>query len=109
MLPALSNGQEASHRARDLEELQNGGVKTYTNAQVRQIDENQVIFTDDSGNEIVVRDDLLVAATGQRPAGIELYTELEDMGIRVERAGDSLGTGNLRTNALSGFMIGYHS
>lgn len=109
MLPALSNGQEASHRARDLEELQNSGVKTYTNAQVRQIDENQVIFTDDNGNECAVRDDLLVAATGQRPAGIELYTELEDMGIRVERAGDSLGMGNLRTNALSGFMIGYHS
>ncbi len=109
MLPTLSNGQEASHRARDLEELENGGVKAYTSAQVKLVKENEVIFTDSTGNEITVADDLLIAATGQRPAGNELFAELEELGIRVERAGDSLGMGNLRTNVLSGFMIGYHS
>lgn len=109
MLPSLSNGQESSHRARDLEELENGGVQTYTSAQIKSIGKETVTFTDNQGNEITLKDDLLIVATGQRPAGNDLYNAIENMDIRIEKVGDALGIGNLRTNALSGFMAGYHA
>jgi len=64
--------------------------------------------TDKDGNSVKISDDILITATGQRPEGDALYTELENEGIRVERAGDTLGMGNLRTNALSGFFVGYN-
>ena len=109
MLPTLSNGQESSHRARDLEDLDKGGVKAFTSAKVISAENGYVTFLDKEGTEHKLKDDLLITATGQRPAEDALYKELEALNLRVERAGDALGMGNLRTNAQSGFRVGYNA
>ncbi len=109
MLPTLSNGQEASHRMRDLEELEKGGVKAYTNASVQEVRANVVTYKDADGKMKSIEADLVITATGQRPAGGQLEEALLDLGIEVEKAGDAIAMGNLRINALSGFMAGYHA
>ncbi|MCI8327781.1 MAG: FAD-dependent oxidoreductase [Lachnospiraceae bacterium] len=109
MLPTLSNGQEASHRMRDLEELEKGGVNAQTGAAVKKIEKNGVHYQDKEGNMQFVEDDILITATGQRPAGGTLEEELIEAGIEVQPAGDAIAMGNLRVNALSGFMAGYYA
>lgn len=109
MLPSLANGQEASHRMRDLEELKMGGVNAQTSAAVKKIEANGVFYQDKDGNMQFVEDDLLITATGQRPAGSALADELTEMGIEVQAAGDAIAMGNLRINTLSGFMAGYYA
>ena len=109
MLPKLSNGQEASHRMRDMEELEKGGVNAYTGAAVKKVESNGVSYQDKDGIMQFVEDDILIAATGQRPAGGALEEALVEMGIEVSKAGDAIAMGNLRINTLSGFMAGYHA
>ncbi len=109
MLPTLSNGQEASHRMRDLEELDKGGVDAHTNAAVQEVKPNGVSYKDADGSMKFVEADMIITATGQRPAGGDLEEALLDLGIEVEKAGDAIAMGNLRINALSGFMAGYHA
>lgn len=109
MLPTLSNGQESSHRMRDLEELEKGGVDAHTNAAVQNVEKNGVSYKDADGKMKFVEADMVITATGQRPAGGTLETDLIDLGIEVEKAGDAIAMGNLRINALSGFMAGYHA
>lgn len=109
MLPTLSNGQESSHRMRDLEELEKGGVNAQTSASIKKIEVNGVQYQDKEGNTQFVEDDILITATGQRPAGGTLADDLINLGIEVQTAGDAIAMGNLRINALSGFMAGYHA
>ncbi|SCP98396.1 NAD(P)/FAD-dependent oxidoreductase [Anaerobium acetethylicum] len=108
MLSSVSNGQEASHRMRDLEILETSGVKIHTLARVEEVSEQGVYFTDKDGELQFVESDFVVASTGQRPTGSILYDALEEKGLRVERTGDAIAMGNIRTNVLSGFLVGYN-
>lgn len=94
---------------RDMEELEKGGVNAYTGAAVKKVESNGVSYQDKDGIMQFVEDDILIAATGQRPAGGALEEALVEMGIEVARAGDAIAMGNLRINTLSGFMAGYHA
>ena len=109
MLPTLSNGQESSHRMRDLEELEKGGVDAHTKAVVQKVEKGGVFYEDENGDEHFVESDMVITATGQRPAGGDLEESLIDLGVEVAKAGDAIAMGNLRINALSGFMAGYHA
>ena len=107
MLATLANGQEASHRARDLDTLKNGGVVMNTLASVKKVTDTAVEFVDSEGNAQSVPADLVIVATGQRPVGGELFAALEEKGIRVEKAGDAVAMGNFLSNVQSGFAAGY--
>ena len=94
---------------RDLEELDKGGVDAHTNAAVQEVMPNGVSYKDADGSMKFAEADMIITATGQRPAGGDLEEKLLDLGIEVEKAGDAIAMGNLRINALSGFMAGYHA
>lgn len=107
MLASLANGQEGSHRARDLDTLTNAGVAMNTSCSVKKVTETAVEFADAEGNMHSADADVVIVATGQRPVGADMAAALEAKGIRVEKAGDSVAMGNLMNNVRSGFMAGY--
>ena len=107
MLPTLSNGQEATHRTRDLGILKASGSPLYTQAKVQEVTGEGVVFTDAGGVTRTEVCDVVITCTGQRPAGGELFDALCARGYDVVKAGDALGMGNIRSNVRSGFLIGY--
>ena len=109
MLPTLSGNQETSHRMRDLAELEKGGVHALTSVTVTEVTPEGVKYQTPDGNMTFVADDMLITATGQRPAGGALAEELDALGIETAKAGDAIQMGNLRINTRSGFMTGYYA
>ncbi len=107
MLDTVANGQEGTHRTRDLEIMKENGVDIQTRATIQKVTELGVEYTDKDGNDCLAEADLIVVSTGQRPVGGELAEELENMGITVKRAGDALQLGKIRSNVRSGFLAGY--
>lgn len=109
MLPKLSGNQEAYHRMRDLAELETGGVKALTSVAVKEITPEGVSWQNPDGSTDFAGDDILVTATGQRPAVDGLADDLDALGIETVKAGDAIQMGNLRVNTKSGFMAGYYA
>lgn len=107
MLDSISNGQESSHKARDIEILKNNEVAIHTLSAVQKVDKNVVTYKNVEGYTCYEEADIVITATGLRPNGAKLYDALSDAGIRVEMAGDAAAIGNIRTNVLSGFRVGY--
>ncbi|MFZ5974722.1 MAG: FAD-dependent oxidoreductase, partial [Bacillota bacterium] len=109
MLDKVSGGQEGTHRTRDLEIMKQGGVNIQTLATVQKVTEAGVEYIDKEGKACRADADLVVVSTGQRPVGIELAQALEERGINVKRAGDSMQIGKIRSNIRSGFLAGYNA
>lgn len=107
MLGQVASGQEGTHRTRDLEIMEKGGVNIQTLAAVQSVSDAGVAYTDKDGVSCLAEADLVVVSTGQRPAGADLALALEEKGIAVKRAGDAVAIGKIRTNVRSGFLAGY--
>ncbi len=107
MLGQVAAGQEASHRTRDLETMEKGGVNIQTLAAVQSVSDAGVAYTDKDGASRFAEADLVVVSTGQRPVGADLALALEEKGIKVTRAGDAMAIGKILTNVRSGFLAGY--
>lgn len=107
MLPNISNGQEGTHRTRDLNILKEAEANIQTLAKVQKVNDDSVEYIDKDGNACVASADMIVVSTGQRPAGQELYDALVEMDLHPVFAGDAIRMGNLRHNVRSGFLLGY--
>lgn len=107
MTPVLSAGQEATHRERDLATLKEKGADLQVCAKVSSIEADYVNYTDSEGTPRRAKADLIVLATGQRPAGSELFEALSAKGVDAVLCGDSMEQGNIRTNIAAGFKAGY--
>ncbi len=107
MLGQVAAGQEASHRTRDLETMEKGGVNIQTLAAVQSVSDAGVAYTDKDGASRFAEADLVVVSTGQRPVGADLALALEEKGIKVTRAGDAMAIGKILANVRSGFLAGY--
>ncbi|MGI6150452.1 MAG: FAD-dependent oxidoreductase [Christensenellales bacterium] len=109
MAPVLSAGQEATHRERDLAILKESGSNLQVSARVSSIEPDGVNYVDSQGVAQRAKADLIVLATGQRPAGGALQQALEEKGINAVCCGDALEQGNIRTNVAAGFRMGYYA
>lgn len=107
MLDQISTGQEALHRTRDLEIMNQCCVHIETLATVQRVSDAGVAYTDKCGTPCLAEADLVVVSTGQRPYGADLALALAEKGIKVVRAGDAVAIGKIRTNVRSGFLAGY--
>ncbi len=88
-----------------MKELDLRGVKLVTQAKMKEISENNVVYTDSEGNDVAVRADSVVLAMGSRPLN-SLAKELESKGVEVKVIGDANKCGRIGNAIDDGFALG---
>lgn len=106
MLPAICSDGEPVPTRLLLKSFKEHDVDVYTNASVSEITPDYVTFKY-KGEEIRVKADTVVMATGIRPND-SLYNALKDAGYKVTKVGDSASGKNGLKNIREGFMAGLH-
>lgn len=108
MAADFCRGQEANHKAHLLQNLQNGGVRLITNANVNKINEQSVTYLNAEKESVTIPCQLVIVATGQRSCSAEWSNTLEEQGIPVYSIGDALQFGNFRSATRSAMEVVYN-
>lgn len=87
-----------------LKELKMRGIQLITEATMKNISENQVIYTDAEGNDHTLTADTVVMAMGARPEN-SLATALQDSGVEVRTIGDAKNVGRIGQAIEDGFTL----
>ena len=77
-----------------LKELELRGVKLITEATMKEIAPDHVVYTDAQGNAVVIAADTVVMAMGSRPEN-SLAHKLEETGVDVRVIGDAKKCGRI--------------
>ncbi len=103
---ARKMGQDvgASTRWVLMKELEMRGIKLITQAKMKDIQENAIVYTDAEGNDITIKTDSVVLAMGSRPQN-SLAKVLEDAGFNVTTIGDAKKCGKIGDALDDGFAL----
>jgi 2,4-dienoyl-CoA reductase-like NADH-dependent reductase (Old Yellow Enzyme family)/NADPH-dependent 2,4-dienoyl-CoA reductase/sulfur reductase-like enzyme len=107
MTAVYSRGQEATHRLRDLTELEEADVAMLASVRVTGVTGDGVEYLTADQKSLTVPADIVVTATGQRGQAAALAQELMDREVEVRVVGDAVRPGNIRMNVSAGFFAGY--
>lgn len=87
-----------------LKELKLRGIKLITEATMKEISENQVVYTDAAGNDVTLTADSVVLAMGSRPENA-LAKALGNGGADVRTIGDAKTCGRIGAAVEDGFTL----
>jgi len=87
-----------------LKELQLRNIATITQATMKEIDDNHVVYTDSQGNDVTLLADTVVLAMGSRPEA-SLAKKLEQVGVDVRLVGDANKCGRIGNAIEDGFKL----
>jgi uncharacterized FAD-dependent dehydrogenase len=87
-----------------LKELQMRGVEIVTEATMKDITPEKVVYTDSKGNDVTVPADSVVLAMGSRPDN-SLSRKLEQAGVKVSVIGDAKKVGRIGSALDDGFAL----
>jgi 2,4-dienoyl-CoA reductase (NADPH2) len=88
-----------------LKELDLRGVKLITEATMKDIAPDHVVYTDAQGNDVTLTADSVVLAMGARPEN-SLAKALENTGVEVRVIGDARKCGRIGDAIYDGFALG---
>ena len=88
-----------------LKELQMRGVEIVTEATMKDITPEKVVYTDSKGNDVTIPTDSVVLAMGSRPEN-SLSRKLEQAGVNVSVIGDAKKVGRIGSALDDGFALG---
>ena len=88
-----------------LKELQMRGVEIVTEATMKDITPEKVVYTDSKGNDVTIPADSVVLAMGSRPEN-SLSRKLEQAGVNVSVIGDAKKVGRIGSALDDGFALG---
>lgn len=103
---ARKMGQDvgASTRWVLMKELDMRHIKLITQAKMKEIGENFVVYTDTDGNDVTIKSDSVVLAMGSRPEN-SLGKSLEEAGFNVRIIGDANRCGKVGNALDDGFAL----
>lgn len=87
-----------------MKELEMRGIKLITQAKMKDIQKNAIVYTDAEGNDVTVKSDSVVLAMGSRPEN-SLVKVLEDSGFNVITIGDANRCGKIGDALDDGFAL----
>lgn len=87
-----------------LKELEMRGVTVITEAKMKDIASDHVVYTDIQGNDVTLAADSVVLAMGSRPEN-SLARSLEGIGVEVKVIGDAKKCGRIGEAIDDGFML----
>ena len=87
-----------------LKELQMRGVEIVTEATMKDITLQKVVYTDSKGNDVTIPADSVVLAMGSRPEN-SLSRKLEQAGVNVSVIGDAKKVGRIGSALDDGFAL----
>jgi len=87
-----------------LKELQMRGVEIVTEATMKDITPEKVVYTDSKGNDVTIQADSVVLAMGSRPEN-SLSRKLEQAGVNVSVIGDAKKVGRIGSALDDGFAL----
>jgi 2,4-dienoyl-CoA reductase (NADPH2) len=87
-----------------LKELQMRGVEIVTEATMKDITPDKVVYTDSKGNDVTIPADSVVLAMGSRPEN-SLSGKLEQAGVKVSVIGDAKKVGRIGSALDDGFAL----
>ncbi|MGA8832680.1 MAG: FAD-dependent oxidoreductase [Desulfomonilaceae bacterium] len=87
-----------------MKELEMRGRKLITQAKMKDIQKNAVVYTDAEGNDVTIKSDSVVLAMGSRPEN-SLAKVLEDSGFNVTTIGDANRCGKIGDALDDGFAL----
>ena len=99
MLPSLANGLDRFNKQDMFEDFEKEGVKTEASVKINKVTE-KAVETEGGSYEY----DVLIVATGQRPAGAELISLLDEEDYNYKLVGDAEKTGKIISANVSGYM-----
>lgn len=79
---------------RTIKELELRGVRLITEAKMKEIATDHVVYLDSHGNDVVLKADTVVLAMGSRPEN-SLARKLEEEGVNVRVIGDARKCGRI--------------
>lgn len=88
-----------------MKELDLRGVKLVTQAKMKEITDNKVVYTNSEGIDVTVVADSVVLAMGSRPEN-SLAKVLEEKGIEIKVIGDAKKCGRIGNAIDDGFALG---
>ena len=107
MLPDFCNGMEVMHKGLLLNALEEKATMR-AGAQIQEVTETGVKYICRKGLDQFAPANIVICATGQRPAGTEFVNALAEAGIVPHRLGESISTpGNIRTATRSALDLAY--
>jgi len=104
MAPRLGQDIGPTTRWVLLKELQLRGVNLITQAKMKEISSDNVVYTDSKGNDVTLPADTVVLAMGSRPEK-SLAAELEGKGIDIRVIGDANKGGRVGGAIEAGFNL----
>ena len=87
-----------------MKELEMRGIKLITQARMKDIHENAVVYTDVEGTDVTIKCDSVVLAMGSRPEN-SLTKSLENYGFKVKTIGDANTCGKIGDALDAGFAL----
>jgi 2,4-dienoyl-CoA reductase (NADPH2) len=88
-----------------LKELKMRGVKLITEAKMKDISTDHIVYTDSKGNDVTLEADSVVLAMGSRPEN-SLAQLLESSGVAIRVIGDAKKCGRIGEAIDDGFALG---
>ncbi|MCX5861855.1 MAG: FAD-dependent oxidoreductase [Deltaproteobacteria bacterium] len=88
-----------------LKELEMRGVKLITEAKMKDISTDHIVYTDSKGNDVTLEADSVVLAMGSRPEN-SLAQLLESSGVAIRVIGDAKKCGRIGEAIDDGFALG---
>lgn len=104
MLSQLANGQEYTHKARDMRRIKERSIQALTNVRVKEICTDRVVFEDEQNQIREAEASLVIIAAGQISNVPDAESLLLEKKIPFSIIGDAMQTGNIRSNVRSGFF-----
>jgi 2,4-dienoyl-CoA reductase (NADPH2) len=104
MAPRMAQDVGPSTRWVLLKELQLRDIAMVTQATMKEIGENHVVYTDAQGNDVTIPADTVVLAMGSRPEA-SLAKKLEQAGVEVRVIGDAKKCGRIGHAIEDGFKL----
>jgi 2,4-dienoyl-CoA reductase-like NADH-dependent reductase (Old Yellow Enzyme family)/thioredoxin reductase len=105
MVPRVGQDIGPSTRWVLLKELKMRGVEIVTEATMKDITPEHVVYTDSKGNDVTIPADSVVLAMGSRPEN-SLAKKLEETGVKVHVIGDAKKAGRIGNALDDGFALG---
>lgn len=106
MLDSIANGLEVTHLSDLFIDFAKYKIDAITGATVCEVEANNVSYKKEDG-VASVDCDYVVVATGQKPFGGDLISELKAMGIEVRMAGDNRRVGKILNAIHAGHNAAY--
>jgi 2,4-dienoyl-CoA reductase (NADPH2) len=105
MAPRMGQDVGPSTRWVLMKDLRARGIKLITKAKMKEIREDCVVYTNESGEDVTIPADTVVLAMGARPEN-SLAQTLENAGVEVRTIGDAAKVGRIGEAVEAGFKLG---